>query len=142
MLRKLSKKHGLTREKREKGVIYVEDLAVIMQTNLTTTKKKYTHGRHRIQLALFLQLAGFSGNRPQAVLSLCYRHIIVTVLRHPNGGPHNILIEFTYEFTKQFLGTKEVYVVFFPLPSLALHPPLLLRETVSQLTCQKYVPCP
>ena len=84
MLRKLSKKCGLT------------------------TKKKYTHGRHRIQLALFLQLAGFSGNRPQAVLSLCYRHIIVTLLRDPNRGPHNILIEFTYEFTKQFLGTKEM----------------------------------
>jgi hypothetical protein len=114
MLRKLSKKCGLSRQKREKGVIYVEDLAVIMQTNLTTTKKRYTHGRHRIQLALFLQLAGFSGNRPQAVLSLCYRHIIVTLLRHPNGGPHNILIEFTYEFTKQFLGTKEMYAALFP----------------------------
>jgi hypothetical protein len=48
MLRKLSKRHGLSRQKREKGVIYVEDLAVIMQTNPTTTKKKYTHGRHRI----------------------------------------------------------------------------------------------
>jgi hypothetical protein len=45
MLRKLSKTCGLSRQKREKGVIYVEDLAVIMQTNLTTTKKKYTHGR-------------------------------------------------------------------------------------------------
>jgi hypothetical protein len=93
MLRKLLKKHGLSRQKREKGGIYVEDLAVIMQTNLTTTKKKYTHGRHRIQLALFLQLAGFFGNQLQAILSLCYRHIIVTLLRDPNSGPHNILIE-------------------------------------------------
>jgi hypothetical protein len=122
MLRKLSKTCGLSRQKREKGVIYVEDLAVIMQTNLTTTKKKYTHGRHRIQLALFLQLAGFSGNRPQAVLSLCYRHIIVTLLRDPNGGPHNILIEFTYEFTKQFLGTKEMYAAVFPYPPYPFYP--------------------
>ena len=42
MLRKLSKKRGLTREKHEKGAIYLEDPAVIMQTNLTATKKKYT----------------------------------------------------------------------------------------------------
>lgn len=112
-----------------KGVIYVEDLAVIMQTNLTTTKKKYTNGRHRIQLALFLQLAGFSGNRPQAVLSLCYRHIIVTLLQDPNGGPHNILIEFTYEFTKQFLGTKEMYAAVFLFPSLPSPSPFVIYRS-------------
>lgn len=117
ILRKLARKYGLSRQKGEKGTIYVEDLAVIMLTNLTTTKKKYTHGRHRIQLALFLQLAGFSANRPQAVLNLCYRHIIVTLLRDPNGGPHNILMEFTYEFTKEFLGTKEMYAVTFHFTS-------------------------
>jgi hypothetical protein len=140
MLRKLSRKCGLSRQKREKGVIYVEDLAVIMQTNLTTTKKKYTHGRHRIQLALFLQLAGFSANRPQAVLNLCYRHIIVTLLRDPNGGPHNILIEFTYEFTKEFLGTKETYVSapFFCL-TYPLYP-IIIQRNPPKLTCQEYIP--
>jgi hypothetical protein len=107
ILRKLAKKHGLTKEKREKTAMYVEDLAGVLQTNLTTTKKRYTHGRHRIQLALFHHLAAFSGNRPSAVLNLCYRHIVVTLLRHPNGGPHRILIEFTYEFTKQYLGMKD-----------------------------------
>jgi hypothetical protein len=77
------------------------------QTNLTTTKKRYTHGRHRIQLALFHHLAAFSGNLPSALLNLCYRHIVVTLLRDPNGGPHRILIEFTCEFTKQYLGMKD-----------------------------------
>jgi len=95
---------------------------VIIQTNLTTTKKKYTHGRHYIQLALFLQLAGFSGNWPQAVLSLYYRHIIVTLLRDPNRGPHNILIEFIYEFIKQFLGTKEIYTAVFPYSPYPFYP--------------------
>lgn len=102
ILQKLSKKHGLSRQKRKKGVIYIEDLAVIIQTNLTTTKKK---------------------NRPQAILSLCYRHIIVTLLRDPNGRPHNILIKFTYKFTKTFLGTKDIYMAAFPFPS---PPPLPL----------------
>ncbi len=108
VLRKLAVKHKLTNQKREKMAVDVEDLAGILQTNLTTTKKKYGHGRYRIQLALFLQLAGFSANRPQAVLDLCYRHIIVTLMRDPQGGPHKILLEFTYEFTKQFLGAKEM----------------------------------
>jgi hypothetical protein len=143
MLQKLSKKRSLSRQKREKGVIYVEDLAVIMQTNLTTTKKKYTHGRHRIQLALFLQLAGFSGNRPQAVLSLCYRHIIVTLLRDPNGGPHNILIEFTYEFTKTFLGMKEMYAACLSSSPSLPFPPLLsslFMGAMFKLTRQEYLP--
>lgn len=87
--------------------MYIEDLAGVLQTNLTTTKKTYTHGRHRIEISLFGQLGMFSGNRPSALLNLCYRHIIVTLLRHPNGGPHRILIEFTCEFTKQYLGMKE-----------------------------------
>jgi Protein of unknown function (DUF3435) len=87
--------------------VVVEDLMGILQTNLTTTKKKYRHGRHRIQLTLFHHLAGFSANRPQAVLDLRYRHIVVSLLRNPQGGPHRILLEFTYEFTKQFLGMKE-----------------------------------
>jgi hypothetical protein len=91
----------LSTEKREKTAIYIEDLADVLQTNLTTTRKKYTHGRHRIQLAFFHHLAAFSGNRHSAVLNLCYRHIIVTLLRDPKGGPHRILIEFTCEFKPQ-----------------------------------------
>ncbi|KAH7305389.1 hypothetical protein BKA65DRAFT_520848, partial [Rhexocercosporidium sp. MPI-PUGE-AT-0058] len=49
----------------------------------------------------------FSGNRPLALLKLRYRDIIVTLLWDPNGGPYRILIEFIYEFTKQFLGAKD-----------------------------------
>jgi hypothetical protein len=76
VLRKLAKKHGLTNEKREKTAMYIEDLAGVPQTNLTTMKKKYTHGRHRIQLALFHHLAAFSGNQPSAALNLCYYHMV------------------------------------------------------------------
>jgi hypothetical protein len=87
--------------------IDVEDLLGILQTNLTMTKKRYDHGRQRIQAHLYHHLGGFSANRTQAVLDLCYEHIVVSLLRDPEGGPHRILLEFTYEFTKQFLGTKE-----------------------------------
>src|SRR5438045_1997724 len=92
--------------------MYVEDLVEVLQTNLTTTKKTYTHGRHRVQLHLWLQLACFTANRPQALLNLCYRHIVVTLLRDPKGGPNRVLLEFTFEFTKQYLGLKEWYVFY------------------------------
>ena len=36
--------------------MYIEDLVEVLQTNLTTTKKRYSHGRHRIQIALFHHL--------------------------------------------------------------------------------------
>ncbi|KAH8586142.1 hypothetical protein B0O99DRAFT_665868 [Bisporella sp. PMI_857] len=97
VLRKLAKKHKLTNKKREKTAMYVEDFVEILQTNLTTTRKKYGHGRYRIQLALFHHFAGFSANRLQAVLDFCYRHII-----------------FTYEFTKQFLGLKDANTFLIP----------------------------
>jgi hypothetical protein len=63
---------------------------------------------NRIQAQLYLQLGGFTANRPQALLSLCYRHIQVTLLRDPEGGPHRVLLEFTFEFTKEFLGIKDL----------------------------------
>jgi hypothetical protein len=91
--------------------MYVEDLARVLQTNLVTTEKRYPYGRYRIQAQLYLQLGGFTANRPQALLSLCYQHIQVTLLRDPKGGPHRVLLEFTFEFTKEFLGIKDLYVI-------------------------------
>ncbi|CZR69582.1 uncharacterized protein PAC_19482 [Phialocephala subalpina] len=107
VLRKLAKKYRLTTKRRDNTAMYIEDLAGVLQTNLTTTKLRYTHGRHRIDMGLFGQLAIFSGNRPSALLKLRYGDIAVNLLRDPSGGPHRILIEFTCEFTKKYLGTKE-----------------------------------
>ncbi|KAI2788589.1 hypothetical protein POX_e06608 [Penicillium oxalicum] len=41
------------------------------------------------------------------MLSLRYRYIGVSLLRDPQGGPHRILIEFKFEYTKGFLGSKD-----------------------------------
>ncbi|KAF2818073.1 hypothetical protein CC86DRAFT_337582 [Ophiobolus disseminans] len=116
VLRKLAKKHGLKKIGRDKACMYVEDLARVLQTNLVTTEKRYPHGRYRIQAQLYLQLGGFTANRPQALLGLCYRHIQVALLRDPEGGPHRVLLEFTFEFTKEFLGVKDLNT--FPLPEI------------------------
>lgn len=107
-MRELAEKYGLTTEGHRKATAYVEDLALVVETAAVTDRKKFGHGRHRIELCLFLQLAGFTANRPAAILDLCYRHIQVTLLRDPSGGPNRILLEFTFEFTKTFLGTTDV----------------------------------
>lgn len=89
--------------------MYTEDVTEILQTNLTTTEKRYSHGRHRIQLALWFYGAFITANRPQALLNLCYWHIAV-VFRVPEGGPRRILLEFTFKFTQTYLGMKDAYV--------------------------------
>jgi hypothetical protein len=102
------KKHELKKIGRDKPCMYIEDQTKVLQTNLTTTEKRYPHGRCRIQAHLYLHLGGFTANRPQAILELRYRHIQVTLLRDPEGGPHRVLLEFTFEFTKEFLGIKNM----------------------------------
>ena len=93
--------------------MYVEDLKEVLRTNIHTTKKRYTHGRLRMEIQLFMQLAGFTANRPEALLNLCYRHIKATLLRDQlGGGPDKILLEFTFEFTKDYLGAKDMSVTF------------------------------
>lgn len=91
-----------------------DDLTLMVKRNLTSTKIRYNHGRLRIETCLFLILASLSGNRPKALLNLRYQDILVTLLRDPEGGPHRILIEFTPEFTKSFLGQKEGHVLLSP----------------------------
>ncbi|KAJ5248104.1 hypothetical protein N7524_012064 [Penicillium chrysogenum] len=128
VIRKLARKHKLSRKGREKSTMFVEDLTMVVETAISTTKKKFGHGRHRIELCLFLQLAGLTANRPQAVLSLRYRHIGVSLLRDPQGGPHRILIEFKFEYTKGFLGSKDenTYI----LPEIIFDPSLVLSPHV------------
>jgi Protein of unknown function (DUF3435) len=87
--------------------MYAEDQKKTLEKNLSTTEKRYVLGRIRMQVHVFIQEGGFTANRPDAILKMCYGDLIVSVLRDPEGGPHRILLEFTYEFTKTFLGVKE-----------------------------------
>ncbi|KAJ6144084.1 hypothetical protein N7471_003537 [Penicillium samsonianum] len=113
---------------RDKPPMDVEDLAKVVETTVSTTKKKFGHGRHRIELGLFLQLAGLTTNRPQAILDLRYRHIQVSLLRDPQGGPHRIVVEFTFEFTKEWLGAKDANT--YILPEIIFDPSLVLSPHV------------
>jgi Protein of unknown function (DUF3435) len=107
ILRKLANKHGLSKQGKTKSPMYVDDLKKVLWMNLTTNEQQYPLGRVRMQVQLFLQLAGFTANRPAALLQLCYRHIKVSLVRDPEGGPHCIVIEISPEFCKGHLGLKQ-----------------------------------
>jgi hypothetical protein len=108
VLRKLVKKHNLKKIGQDKACMYVGDQTKVLQTNVTTTEKRYPHGQCKTQAYIYLHLGGFTANRPQAILELCYRHILVALLWDPEGAPHLVLLEFAFKFMKEFLGIKDM----------------------------------
>ncbi|KAL9633054.1 MAG: hypothetical protein Q9204_003553 [Flavoplaca sp. TL-2023a] len=128
VLRKLAKKHGLSRQPGDKPTMYVDDLVEVLQTSLTTVEKRYMLGQQRIDIHTILLLALPTGQRPEALLNLRYRYIRVTLLRDPAGGPRRMLLEFTFEFTKTFMGMKEANT--FPIPEVICDPSPILRPYV------------
>jgi hypothetical protein len=86
----------------------IENLEKQAKTTISTTKKKFRIGEHRIYALLFLLLIAPSGSRPQALLLLRYGDLELSLARDPTGGPHRILIRFKLCFTKTFLGEKEM----------------------------------
>ncbi|KAF2193597.1 C2H2 finger domain protein [Zopfia rhizophila CBS 207.26] len=128
VLRQLAVEYQLSNTPREKPPMDVYDVREVLQTTLTTTKKMFKVGRYRIQTSFFMQGGFITANRPEALLKLQYQHIKVTILRDPQGGPHRILLELTYEFTKTFLGPKAPNT--FPIPEILFDPSLVLSPHV------------
>ena len=96
--------------------MYAEDLAEFARVLLATTEMTFDIGWLRIQLVLFCQLAGITGNRPEALVELRYRHLKLTLIRDPDGsGLPRLFVELTPEFTKRYLGSKDMYVSFLRL---------------------------
>ncbi|OJD28093.1 hypothetical protein ACJ73_00490 [Blastomyces percursus] len=100
---KLAKLYRLKKGRRKKSVVYLDDLVRIVETTVTTTKKKFGVAES--------VLPAHQDNHPEG----------------PNGGPNNILIEFTVEFAKTFLGDEEETtfvvqeIIFDPSPILSPH---------------------
>jgi len=89
-----------------------EDEFELLKTLFLSSEVMFNHERHRIQLALIMQLAGITGNRPAALLAICYRHVKVTLLPDPNGGERpRVILEIVYKYTKGYLGQKEAFVL-------------------------------
>ncbi|KAF2190381.1 hypothetical protein K469DRAFT_558662, partial [Zopfia rhizophila CBS 207.26] len=81
---------------------------------------------------LHLQLGGFIADWLQALLDLCYRHIKVTLLWDPEGGPYRILLEFTFELTKKYLSIKNMNT--FPILEIIYDPSLSFSPYVCLLS--------
>lgn len=85
-----------------------EDEFELLKTLWTSCEMAFGHERLRVQLALILQLAGITGNRPGALLALRYENLKITLLRDPAGSEWpRMLIEFTFKHTKGYLGLKD-----------------------------------
>ena len=88
-----------------------EDEFELLKTLYYSTEIIFNHERYRVQLALIMQLAGITGNRPSALLAVCYRDVKVTLLRDPQGGDQpRVLVEIVYNHTKGYLGQKDAFV--------------------------------
>jgi hypothetical protein len=85
----------------------IDTLKEEIHTTLSTTKKSFELGEIRILAVLFLLLLAPAGARPTSILRLRYGDIEVMLARDPDGGPHNLLLWFTLEFTKTYLGEKD-----------------------------------
>ena len=85
----------------------IDGLEDQVETTLSTTEKSFELGEIRILAALFLLMLAPAGSRPMSVLLLRFGDIRVVLSRDPDGGPHNIMVKYTLEFTKTFLGAKD-----------------------------------
>ena len=69
------------------------------------------HERLRVELDLIIKVAGITGNRPEALLSLRWKHVKLALLRNLNGSewPRPI-VDLTFEKTKSYIGAKDAYI--------------------------------
>ncbi len=73
-----------------------------LKTLYLSTEMNFIHERLRVQLA------GITGNRPAALLAVCYGHVKATLLPDPQGGERpRVLVEIAYKYTKGYLGEKD-----------------------------------
>ena len=99
--------HNLRKEKKKKPVLHAEDEFELLKTLYISTETTFPHERYRVQLALIMQLAGITGNRPSALLAVHYQHIKVTLLPDPDGEEQpRVLIEICSITPKATLGKK------------------------------------
>lgn len=106
----LVQEHGLDTQPGKKTPVYIEDIGPFNETILSTQEKKFYLGFQRIQVCLFNSLALFTVHRRNALLSLQFKDLQISLQKDPRGGPPVPMIELTPEGTKKFLGLTKLYV--------------------------------
>lgn len=82
------------------------DLTKQIDTTIRTTERAFKTGEVRVLAVLCLLLLAPAGSRIASILQLRFGHIKLSLVRDPQGGPHKVVIKFSLEFTKQYLGEK------------------------------------
>jgi hypothetical protein len=108
---RLAEEFKLCTEKKPKPIVRIEDEFELLRTLWSSPELSLEHERLRVQLALILQLAGITGNRPGALLSLQYKHVKMALLPDPSGSEWpRLIIDLTFKNTKGYLGLKDACV--------------------------------
>ena len=84
--------------------ITIKDLEAHIKETISTVGKSFKLGELRILAVLFLLLIAPAGSRPRRMR---FADISPVLSRDPEGGPLNILLRFTLEFIKKYLGLKD-----------------------------------
>jgi hypothetical protein len=99
---------GLRTEPKEKPIMKTEDEFECLKTLYTSLEMVFDMEVHRLSLALFMQLAGTTGNRPQALLNVRFKHVAVALLLDQEGGEWpRVVIEWKFQETKEYIGAKD-----------------------------------
>jgi integrase len=99
---------GLSTEKEAKPIMRAEDEFELLKTLWESSEVEMQHERLRVQLALMIQLAGITGNRPGALRRMQYKDLKVALLPDPAGGERpRLVMDFTFRHTKRYLGVKD-----------------------------------
>lgn len=106
----LGNTYNLASDKRVNRAMTLADLKLQLATTVRTTEKSFRLGEVRMLAVLYLLLLAPAGSRPQSILSLRFGDIGILLSRDPHGGPHRLLIKFSLNFTKRYLGKKATYV--------------------------------
>ncbi|OJD28259.1 hypothetical protein ACJ73_00338 [Blastomyces percursus] len=108
--------------------MYVDDLAEYLRVLLVTNEMGFLVGWLRVELILFCQVAGVTGNRPDALTQLRYRDLELTLVRDPHSSAPRLCVGLTAHFTKTFLGMKDANT--FWLPEIIYDPTLVLSPHI------------
>ncbi|KAK0261952.1 hypothetical protein LTR35_017781 [Friedmanniomyces endolithicus] len=116
---------NITTAKEEKPIMRADDEFDLLKTLWESLDMGLQHDRLRVQLALMIQLAGITGNRPRALRRPQYKDLKIALQPDAAGGDRpRLVMKFTFERTKRYLGAKDSNT--FPVPDIPREPCLLL----------------
>ncbi|THC87515.1 hypothetical protein EYZ11_013038 [Aspergillus tanneri] len=98
----LAEEHGLRTEKRKKPILRSEDVFELLKVLWNVRREAWDP----LQLALIILLAGITGHRPDALVTMLHNDVAVTLFPTERERPHMVL-EIKPHKTKRYRGRKK-----------------------------------